>query len=171
MTDDNSPQPSTDRPEPAAAPTLRSSLRDRRQQVVEKLYTDRRVPRLDPPVMVRFRPLPGATIDRLTKAVEKGKDPDRSTVQNALALAEACQGIFEIIDGEEVSIDDQDRDGEWPRFDAHLCRLLGIPETGRASDVVRALYLTDGDVISEAGELTVWSGFARREGDEDYSGN
>jgi hypothetical protein len=175
MTDTDSPQP-TNSPR-----TVRRGLRDRRQAAHSKLHLDRRVPRLDPPVFVRFKPLEQPTIDAAQKAIEKGKDPRRSVVANANALATACIGIYELDEqGEKRSpLIDDDRDWTEVRFDQGLAAELlteeqresGAPIPDKAAAVVQMLYLTDGDIVSEAGELTEWSGYASRDGDEDWSGN
>lgn len=155
-----------------ATRTVRRGLRDRRDKAVQTLSLDRRVPRLDPPVFVRFKPLTGARIEQINKAAEKSKDPDASTIGNATALADACVGIFEVVDGRKVSIDPDGAEDDWPRFDARLAGLLGLPEgITSASTIVRALYLTDGDITSEAGAVTAWSGFAGEEALEEFAGN
>lgn len=162
--------------------TLRGGLRARRAAATNRLYLDRRVPRLDPPVVVRFRPLTSTEVEDAGRKIEKGKPGSRTAaIQNANALAKACIGIWEDDpDGE------RDEDGNLPkrspilgdtrdwsevRFDQELAADLGVPKLKDAASVVLELYLTEGDVISEAGALTEWSGFARRDGDEDWSGN
>lgn len=117
------------------------------------------MPRLEPPVYVRFAPVPHGRIEAINKRHEKSKDKDRDVIINAAVLAEACRGVYEVIDDQAVSVDDTDREGEWPRFDDRLAELLGV-EAGKASDVVRALYLTDGDVIATATKLGEWSGYS-----------
>jgi hypothetical protein len=192
MTEQPHPDPHDqhDAPEPAEPPrTIRTGLRDRRQKAVDSLFLERQVPRLDPPVFVRFKPLEGHRVDAINKAASKSKDPERSVVGNARALAESCVGIYEKIDGQIVSVDPTDErvveipddpkaplpaiPDDWPKFDATLAALLGManPATVTAVQVVRELYLTDGDVTSEAGELTAWSGYAGEEALEEYSGN
>ena len=69
-----------------------------------------------------------------------------------------------------TDIDPNDRDGEHPKFDRRLAGLLGVP-AGKASQVVRALYLTDGDIISTVNDLGIWSGFAREQMERDPEGN
>jgi hypothetical protein len=169
MTDDTSPEQTLPAPEPQ---TLRRGLRDRRQAAQNKLHLDRRVPRMDPPVFVRFKPLEQETIDAAQKAIEKGKDARRSVHANANAIATACIGIYELDEqGEKRSVVPEIDDWTDVRFDEHLARELGQEGLIRARDVVAALYLTDGDIVSEAGELTEWSGYVKRDGDEDWSGN
>lgn len=144
---------------PAAPGSALSSLRARRAKAREELHLDLAVPRLDPPVYVRFAPVDDGRVKAINKRFEKSKDKDRDVLINAAVLAEACRGLFEVIDNQEVSVDDSDREGEWPRFDDQLADLLGI-EAGKASDVVRALYLTDGDVIATATRVAEWSGYS-----------
>lgn len=171
MSDETSADPTTSEPgpRPAAAGSPLSSLRARREDAKKGLHLDVAVPRLDPPVYVRFAPATQAQIDRAAKRHEKSKDADKSVITNAVILAEACQGVFEVIDGEAVSVDHRDRDGEWPCFDDRLAELLGV-DASKAVDVVRALYLTDGDVIKVASQLAEWSGYSA-EDLEEYSGN
>jgi hypothetical protein len=157
-------------PRPAASGSALASLRARREQAKDDLHLDLAVPRLDPPVYVRFAPVEQALIDRANKRHEKSKAQDKNVVINAVILADACQGVFEVIDGEEVSVDDRDRDGEWPRFDEQLADLLGVDAT-KAADVVRALYLTDGDVIATATKLADWSGYSLADLEERAEGN
>lgn len=144
---------------PAAAGSQLASLRDRRAAAAKQLYLDLPVPRLEPEVFVRFAPVEQAQIDRINKRHEKSKDREKTVKINAVVLAEACRGIFEVIDEQEVSIDPADREGDWPRFDEKLADLLGLDSTG-AVDVVRGLYLTDGDVIATATKLADWSGYS-----------
>lgn len=146
-------------PKPAAPSSPLASLRARREKAREELHLDLAVPRLDPPVFVRFAPVEQSQIARINKRHEKSKDKDRDVIVNAVILAEACRGVFEVVDDDPVSIDAADRDGDWPRFDEQLAGLLGL-DTDKASDVARGLYLTDGDVIATASRLAEWSGYS-----------
>lgn len=155
---------------PAAVGSVLAGLRQRREQALAALYTDLVVPRLDPPVFVRFRPIDQAKIEQANKRANASKDPDAATAANAAVLAAACVGVFELDeDGAEVGVDPDDRDS-WPQFDKRLARLLGV-KAGKAADVVRALYLTDGDVIKTVTKLAEWSGFNEDALDRDTAGN
>lgn len=158
--------------ERAAAPSSQlAGLRARRQQVVDKLYTDLAVPRYDPAVFVRFSPIADHKVNAINKQAGKSKDPERDVVANAKALADVCVGVFEVIDGEEVSIDPDDRHGDWPKFDARLAELLGMSgDASNASTVVRGLYFTDGDIMSTAQKVAEWSGYSLN-GVEEREGN
>ena len=155
---------------PAAKGSALATLRDRREKAVKELKKNLEVPRLDPPVFVRFKPIDQARLTAANKKAAASKEKDAEVIANAGILAEACLGVFEVIDGVEVSVDPDDREGEWPRFDKKLARLLGVP-AGKASDVVRALYLTDGDIISTVSTLGVWSGYAAEQLEQDTEGN
>lgn len=167
--------------EPQEPNTLRSRLRQRRQEAVSNLYLDRPVPRLDEYV-VRFKPLPGGRVEQINKQAEKSRDSERYVNGAAVSLAECCIGIFEVVD-DEADATDRTKDGkllrpldpgseEPMRFDKRLAVLLGI-EGGAisATQVVRAFYLTDGDVTAESNAVTTWSGFAGTEAAEEFAGN
>ncbi len=155
---------------PVAEGSVLAGLRERREQAKTKLVKDLAVPRMDPPVYVRFKPIPSRRLTAANKQAAASGDKDAEVIANAGVLAEACLGVFEVIDGREVSIDPNDRDGEHPKFDRRLAGLLGVP-AGKASQVVRALYLTDGDIISTVNDLGIWSGFAREQMERDPEGN
>jgi hypothetical protein len=147
---------------PSSSPLAR--LLAAQQEARKTLYLDLQVPRLPYPVFVRYAPLPQDRIEALTKKFRNVKK-DRAVLSDAALLAEACMGVFvHDEDGEPVSID-PDSD-VWPKFDDHLADLLGVEATS-AADTVRALYLTDGDVISTAVRVVEWSGYSR----DDDSGN
>lgn len=170
------PDPSdTDAPgqRPAAPTSALAGIRDRRQKVVAELFTDLEVPRYDPPIYVRFGPIPDTRIEALNKQTAKSKDPAKNVVANAVALAEVCLGVFEVIDGEKVSVDPENRSsdpGDWPRFNDHLAALLGLEGATKAADVVRGLYATDGDLLSTSGRVTEWSGYSL-DGVDELEGN
>lgn len=158
-------------PRRAAPSSALASLRARRDKAREQLHLDLAVPRLDPPVYVRFAPVEQSQITRINDRHKKSKDKDRDVIINAVILAEACRGVFEVIDDETVSVNPDDRDGEWPRFDPDLAELLGLnPDESKATDVVRGLYLTDGDIIATASRLAEWSGYSVADLEE-HAGN
>lgn len=153
-----------------AAATVAGALRARREQAKAQLHTDLRIPRYDPPIYVRFKPVPQSRIDAMNKAAEKSKAKDSTVAANAAILADATIGVFEVIDGEKVSIDPADRDGEWPRFDSTLAELFEVQAT-KAADVVREVYMTDGDIIATVTQIGVWSGFNLDDIQADFEGN
>lgn len=161
-------------PVPAAPTSPLASLRERRQKSVDTLFIDLEVPRYDPPLFVRFGPISDERIELINKQHAKSKDKARNVNANAVALAESCLGVFEKVDGERVSVDPENRSSdpaEWLRFDKQLGALLGDPDTVTAAEVVRLLYLTDGDVLATAAKVTEWSGFSLAGIEEDEQGN
>lgn len=190
MTETDSPTYEQHHDAAEAPRTIRQGLRDRRAKVADKLYVDRPVPRLAG-VVVRFKAIEGARLEAIQKqATEKrNKNPERSVIGNANVLAECCLGVY------DTAVDDDDReviatttataehgerdlvsivqddDPDPARFDKRLARELGVSEASNAATVVRALYLTDGDVTAEANAIIAWSGFAGEEMIEEYAGN
>lgn len=173
--------PEHDTGERAAAPTSAlTNLRQRREKAVKRLWVDLKVPRLDddggPPVYVRYKPAPEHRVEAINKQNEKSKDREKNVIANASVLADCCLGVFAVIGHEpdddgvdqpiRVSIDDEDPHGEWPRFDEHLAQILGVPDAVRADQVVRGLYLTDGDILSTATKLAQWSGYSLNDVEE-----
>lgn len=158
---------------PAAPDSRLGGLRARRQKAEKTLHLDLVVPRLDPPVYVRFRPLKQRELDAANEVGRKSNDPDRLVITNALVLTHACVGVFEVVGGKPRSIlvDGTTDPATWPKFDAALAADLGLPEDTSAKDIVRGLFLADGDVISAAGELADWSAQAQRRLDEETEGN
>lgn len=153
---------------PAAPGSALRSLRDRRKAAVDKLQLDLAVPRLEPRVFVRFRPITQAEITRINAQHAKSKAKDVDVIVNAVSLSTACLGIFDEVDGELVPIDGAD---EAPVFDERLAQLLELPEGSKAVEVVRGLYLTDGDVIAAGAELAQWSGYRWQDLERESEGN
>lgn len=155
-----------------------ASLRDRRKEAASKLFIDLEVPRLEPAVFVRFGPIPLGKVEELQEKVRKSSDKKHRAINaNAALLVEAVQGeaadaatlgVFEVVDGKKVGIDGSPTD--WPKFDERLAELLEC-SAARASDVVRGLYLTEGDIVSTVGRLLEWNGFAAETLEADVEGN
>lgn len=154
---------------PAAPGSVLAGLRKAREKALSALTIDLQVPRLDPPVYVRYRPIQQRELEAANKRgaeLAQAKDPDAYVTANAVVLTNACVGIFGTVDGKP--------DGDpasWPTFDSKLADLLGLPPEASGVELVRALYLTDGDVITTADALNGWSAPAVRKLDEDIAGN
>jgi hypothetical protein len=138
-------------------------LAEARKAALATLHLDLQVPRLDPPVVVRVRPITNAEVAAITRRFRGNKTPDAPVMHNAAIIAEACLGVFGLDENGEPVEDEAD----WPRFDEELAEILGLDGASSAVDVVRGLYLTDGDVASAADQIVLWSGFRRA----DDSGN
>lgn len=154
-------------PMPAGRDSALEQLRHRRRKALANLTHDLRVPRWDedggPKVFVRYRPIEKDWID---EANEKAADltNDRSATAAAYILAKACVLVFALgPDGTEIRLSDH--------FDEELSTTLGLDATG-AVDTVRSLHFNiDGDLLSTLDDLTVWSGYGRRDLEREYAGN
>lgn len=167
--DDGAPQVG---PRPAAPGSALASLRARRDAATATLWIDLEVPRYDPPVYVRYTPLALARIRQVERRHEKYKGPDRDLRTNAVLLGEACAGVWtRDADGEPVSIDPSDPHGPWPCFDARLAELLEEPASLGVVDVVRALYVTDGDLVATGAKVSDFSGYTADDLREAEQGN
>lgn len=157
--------------QPAAERSALADLRARRQALVESNHKDFEVPGWDqvgPPVFVRFRPVEQAAVDRINAKHADSKAEDRTVVLNAAVFVEHCVGVYQLVDGQLVSIDPGQ---PAPKFDARLGDLLGLDPDAGAIAVVRALFAKDGDIISTAWLLNEWSGFTTARAQREFSGN
>lgn len=134
----------------------------------EEAYIDLQVPRShDPAVWVRYGTMPHSEIKSIFRRNEKrGKGPkgvkDWEVRANAEFLVEACLGIYLDLDGEKYPFDanavgpvdlDELEEDDLPRFDWRAATLLKelahVPkEHVSAVDVVKTLYVTDGDLLA-----------------------
>lgn len=152
---------------PAAPDSPLAGLRASRDKARQKLTTDLRVPRLEPEVYVRYKPIPLGRINAVNTALGKSKATDKEVSANAAILADVCVGVFTVDeDGEPVG-----DPSEWPRFDQDLAEILGVPKLNRGSAIVRELYLTDGDIVATVRKLSEWSGFAHDQLEREAEGN
>jgi len=151
---------------PAAPTSGLARLRAEREKIKEELFLDLRVPRYEVPLFVRYSPVQQSTAKRVHDRAKKSNDSEASVIANAQLLAEHCVGVFEM-DPQGDPIGDPE---DWPKFDRTLAEYLGA-DTNRAADVVRLLFLTDGDIMATVQRLMEWSGFAGDQITEEYEGN
>ncbi|WP_221585553.1 hypothetical protein [Microbacterium sp. G2-8] len=150
---------------PAAPTSGLAALRTQRAEIKKKLHLDLQVPRYEEPVYVRYSPPTKAQINRINDRASKSRD--KGAFGEAMLLADCCIGVFQKdADGKPIGGEE-----DWPKFDKDLAAYLGEPELERAADVVRALFFTDGDIISQLAALTNWAGFAEAQAVEEYEGN
>lgn len=153
-----------------------AGLKARKAAIIERLHWDLKVPRWDddggPAIYVRYGPIDVTRMTKILDAANKSKAPDKMLVANANILANACLGVFAREDGseEELSLRDGDPHGPLTRFDEDLAETLDVGTPFRATAVVRALYLTDGDLIAAAIQLSELSGAALPKADTDFLG-
>ena len=154
-------------------PSILSSLKERRQQVLNEQVLRLPVPRWDnPTIVVMYKPVEHPFIRRAQTAVEKaGKDKkgDAEVDSNADILIRGCVGVVAVLDGKEYSLRIGDEDGDPTLFDIDLADNLGVDGSGgkppTARQVVRSLFLTDGDILSAASEVIRFSGYRETEAD------
>lgn len=166
----DAPSVSLDAPQ---APAIKS-LKARREALVAKLYLDLQVPRWDadggPKIFVRYGPVAMAKLDQAVERRKKSDPKEWSLLASADALVDACIGVYVMEDGKQLSLKDGDPGGRWTRFDQDLANSLGLnTATSKAVDVVKYLYLTDGDLIAASNEVFEWSAVSIDKVDEDFT--
>ncbi len=149
-----------------------TDLRANAQRARAKRYLDLRIPDLEPTVAVRFRPLGQGESEKLTKAALRDKSEDSTVTVHARVLANASIGVWivnpegvpiSLLDGEPLTDLEPDVTPLVPRAGADLPTLSSgeIAEMFQAKNAaacVRALYVTDGDLISASVALQAFSG-------------
>jgi len=157
-----------DEGETVPASSLLAGLRERQDQARESLHFDYKVPKLWP-LHVRYRPADATEIKSTVKLSERNrKRDDGEVLAQASLLARCCLGVFDVgEDGDPIGEQD-----DWPTFGPELAEILGMDVARpRAADVVRALYLRDGDITSAFNQLVVDSGYVLDELEETEAGN
>jgi hypothetical protein len=158
--------------QPKRPSTAILSLKARRDKIKESLYIDLQVPRWeDPEIFVRFGPIDSVRSEQAIERRRKSNTKEFGLLANADILAQCCIGVYACLDGDhdtKYSLNPDDPEGPWTRFDPDLARNLGLI-TDAAVDVVRALYYTDGDLIQAATTLVDWSGKTNAQLDSDFS--
>lgn len=160
------------------SPSILSSLKERRQQVLEEQVLRLSVPRWDDPIIVvMYKPVEHSFIRLAQSRVEKaGKDKQAETEVegNADILIRGCAGVVAVVDGKEYSLRLGDENGEPTLFDRDLAENLGVEgiggKTPTARQVVRNLFITEGDILSAASEVIKFSGYRETEADSTILG-
>lgn len=156
-----------------AAPSILLSLKERRQQVLEEQVLRLPVPRWeDPVIVVHYGPVEHTFIKAAQTRMEKAgndKKADAEVDANADILIRGCKAVVAVVDGKEYSLRPDDPEGEPTVFDQDLAENLGVAGVGgkppTARQVVRALFITQGDILSAANELIKFSGYRETEAD------
>lgn len=154
--------------------SILGQLRDRRESIRASQTLDLQVPRWDDPeIIVQYQPLEHEVIRRAQTALEKAPKGKRGQAEvdgNVDLLVRACVAVVARIDEQEYSLRPGDPKGEPTTFDPDLAQNLGMHEGATARQVVKYLFITDGDIISAAQELIRWSGYRETEADEHIVG-
>jgi hypothetical protein len=157
----------------AGGPTngILGDLAKRRQQIVEEELFEKWVPRWqDPRIKLVFDPVPHTALKKAAMIQEqnrKERDPDRRALlelnTNADLLITAVREIsVHPIDGSDG--------GSVSHFGPSLATALGMPDTARARDVCRAIFITDADLLTMARELSEWTGYREDDANEVIAG-
>lgn len=160
---------------PSRGLSILDNIAGRRQEIRESLTEDIPVPRWeDPEIIVKFAPIEHDDLNKARSVVQKAQRGARSLAEinaNADILIKACRAVVARIEGQEYSLRQGDRDGDPTRFDKDLAKALGLDaDTATARQVVRSLYLTDGDIIATADRLVRWSGYRLQQVDQELEG-
>lgn len=155
-----------------------SSLKERRQQVLEEQVLRLPIPRWDnPAITVKYKPVEHSFIRQAQNRVEKAnkdRKADTEVEANADILIRGCVGVIAIVDGKEYSLRPGDENGEPTLFDQDLAENLGMESIGgkppTARKVLQNLFITDGDILSAATELIRFSGYREAEADSTILG-
>lgn len=147
-------------------------LKKRREDIRQGDHIDLSVPRWDNPrIVVRYGPVDHEAFKKLGAMVDRSPEKARSKVEvdgNCDILIKACKGVFAVINGERYSLRTGDHEGEWTKFDEDLAENLGCGHSAR--EVVRSLYITEGDILSTASKIAEFSGYKEQEADQDTLG-
>lgn len=120
-----------------------SQFREQIQKVREDAHVDLDVPRMEG-WAVRYRPVSAATMERIGKEAKRSKDQSGLDA-NAAGLAEAFVGMYRTDEPDQLY-----------SLEA-IAEEFGID--GAPLDAVKALYGTDGDLVSTAIAVLQFSGF------------
>ena len=148
-----------------------ASLRARREEIVNDMYIDIKVARWEnPEIYVRFRPASATKLSNSLERRRKAGGSDWAMLANADMIIDSCVGVYAVLDHDsenKYSLRPGDPNGEWTKFDGDLAEALGVSER-RATAVVQALFLTEGDLIEVANKLFTWSNIAGDEADSTF---
>lgn len=151
------------------------NLKARRQAIVDSEFLTLPVPRwTDPEIFVRYHPLDHPTIRRIQGQVDRVPAKDKAAAEVAShmdILIRACEAVYARLGDEKFSLRPDDPRGSLTKFDPDLADNLGLPEDDRsARATVRALFLTDGDIISTANQVIKFSGYRAEVADTEVEG-
>lgn len=148
---------------PAAPGSLLERMRAKKAAKLEKLVFNYEVPHSDDndglgSTWLRFRPMDDRRAKRVSKKHTKAKDDEADLRYNASLIGEFCVGIYRKVNGEEVNVDPDDPDGEWPTFGS-----IAADENVNVIEVVRQVFVTDGSIHSCSQALSEWSDYRKAE--------
>lgn len=155
--------------------SILGSLKERRQQVLEEQVLTLPVPRWeDPAISVKYKPVEHTLIRQTQTRVDgikdKAKKFEAEVDGNADLLIRGCVAVVAILGGREYSLRPDDPHGEPTTFDGDLAQNLGLGDRASAREVVRALFIAQGDIMSASQALVQFSGYRETEADATVAG-
>lgn len=157
----------TPRPVGADPTSIFGKLEQQREQVVSEQTKVLRVQRWhDPDIYVRYKLVDHEIIRRALGKIDDAKKADKGKIEleaNCDVLIAGCVEVWGELDGNRYSLNPDDVHGEYTTFDSDLGRNLGLSEQCTARQVVRRLFLSDGDVLATAGTIIAWCGYSQDE--------
>lgn len=154
--------------------SILASLKERRQEVIQEQVLRLPVPRWsNPEIVVLYKPVEHHIIRAAQDRVQKAPKDKKYALEldgNADLLVRGCIGVVAVIDGQDYSLREGDPTGEPTRFDPDLAANLGLDDNATARAVVKALFITEGDILSAAQSLITWSGWRETEADTSLQG-
>lgn len=177
-------------PEKPVVQTARRSIRAQRDEIVSKLYIDLKIPRwriecnegvLRP--YVRYGPVKAVKVEQSLKRRSEAthQQDEASVLIHADLLVGCCIAVYFKLDDDPKTIYPFfiNEDGSLPEpVDIYECRwsvktlgdALGMTdhESSLATNVMRQLYLTDGDLIDASNRVSMWSSEANEEAEENF---
>lgn len=152
----------TSRP-PAPANSILGRIAARREELLKEQVTVLPIPRWDDPeIFVRYHLVSHEEIRACLSAIEKAKGKEKGKVEllaNCDVLIKACDGVFVKEGDKEFSFDPDGPNEPLTRFDDRLALALDMDEHSTARQVVRKLFLAEGDILTTAGTVMEFCGY------------
>lgn len=149
-------------------------IKERRQEVIEAQVLKLPVPRWsDPEIIVHYKPVEHAFIRSAQDRVSNAPKDKRYALEvqgNSDILIRGCLAVVAIIDGKQYSLRAGDENGEPTLFDRDLAETLGLDDGATARQVVKGLFIAEGDIMSASQSLVSWSGYKETEADATIQG-
>lgn len=157
-----------------ASISILKNLRDRREEIAVAQVLSERVPRWsDPEIWVDYKPVDFNAVDKVRREgstkVTGEAESEMIFLANVDALIAGCIAVYAVLPDDDAtpktkySLKAGDPTGALTKFDRDLGVNLGLNESCTARQVVRALFIADGDVLTHANKLNAFSGYAGQE--------
>jgi hypothetical protein len=160
---------------PPARLSMLGQLSKRREEIKQGATTDLKVERWsDPEIWVRYKPVDHNIIRSGINRVEQAQPKDKARIEvdiNSDVLIRGCVGVFARVNGKDYSLRPGDPHGEYTKFDGDLADNFELPEEARsARQVVKALYIFEGDIMAASAKIAEFSGYRDQVADEEVLG-